>query len=93
MTIIVTVKLLAMAYPATRVTLAVQIALLIERLSRNIQPAPPKALPERLQFNSEVRGLDLEQALYAARKPPTGYEFIREDEHFKRVERLLRDLE
>jgi hypothetical protein len=79
-----------MAHPAT---LAVQIALLIERLSRNIQPAPLKAPPERLQFNSDTRGLNLEQALYAARKPPARYEFIREDEHFKRVERLLRNLE
>jgi NhaP-type Na+/H+ and K+/H+ antiporter len=76
-----------------RVRLVFNVAFLIERLSRNIQGAPPKAPPARLRFNRDVRGLNLEQAVYAARQPPARYEFIREDEHFRRVERLLQNLE
>jgi hypothetical protein len=82
-----------MTRPATRATLVVQVALLIERLSRDIQPQPPKAPPAKLQFRGDTRGLNLEQALYAAHRPPARYEFVREDEYFHRVEGLLRNLE
>jgi hypothetical protein len=71
---------------------ALNIALLIERISRNFQAAPPASPPGRLQFSAAVRGLNLDQALHAVPNPPR-YEFIREDEYFARVERLLQSLE
>jgi hypothetical protein len=73
--------------------LTLQVALLIERFSRKLQPAPPKLPPERLQFSHAVRGLDIDEALYAVHRPPAHYEFIREDAYFKRVEKLLGTLE
>jgi hypothetical protein len=80
----------AMAHAAG---LTLRIALLIERFSRNVQPNAPKLPPERLQFSHAVRGLNIDEALYAIHQPPAHYEFIREDAYFKRVEGLLGSLE
>ncbi len=79
-----------MAHPSS---LAFSVALLLERLSKNVQPAPKGVLLPRHQYRGGVTGLILEQPLRAIERPPTQYEFIREDEYFKRVERLLGSLE
>lgn len=79
-----------MSHPAS---LAFSVALLIERLSRSVQPAPPSAPVGRHQYRAALIGLQLEQPLRAVERPPTQYEFIREDEYFTRVERLLGSLE
>ena len=79
-----------MSHPAR---LAFSVALLLERLSRNVQPAPPSVPLPRYQYRGRVTGLILEQPLRAVERPPTQYEFIREDEYYARVERLLGSLE
>ena len=73
--------------------LTLRVALLIERFSRNLQPTAPKLPPERLQFSHAVRGLNIDEALYAVQRPPAQYEFIREDAYFRRIEGLLGSLE
>jgi hypothetical protein len=69
--------------------LAVQLALVLERISRKFMPNAPSAPMPRFQFTNRVQGLSLEIPLYAAFKPPKDYEFMLEDEYFKRVESLL----
>ena len=80
----------ARAHPAR---LAFSVALLLERLSKNVQPAPPSVPLPRHQYRGGVADLQLEQPLRAVGRPPKQYEFIREDEYFERVERLLGSLE
>ena len=46
----------------------------------------------RLQFSHTSRGLRLEQALYAAQRPPLRVEIIQQDVYFARVEALLDEL-
>ena len=79
-----------MSHPAR---LAFSVALLLERLSKNLQSAPPSVPLPRHQYRACVTGLILEQPLRAVKRPPTQYEFIRQDEYDARVERLLGSLE
>lgn len=79
-----------MAHPTS---LAFSVALLLERLSRSVQSAPPSVPLPRHQYRGGVADLQLEQPLRALQRPPTHYEFIREDEYHARVERLLGSLE
>ena len=72
--------------------LAFGVALLLERLSRSVQPAPMSVPLPRHQYRARVVGLILEQPLRAVERPPTHFEFIREDEYYARVERLLGSL-
>lgn len=79
-----------MSHPAR---LAFSVALLLERLSRSVQPAPPSVPLPRHQYRGGVADLILEQPLRALQRPPAQYEFIREDDYYARVERLLGSLE
>lgn len=76
-----------------RASLALSVAVLIERLSRTVRAVPPSAPPARLQFRGETRGLSIDEALRAVERPPERYEFIREDEYYRRCEALLQALE
>ena len=69
--------------------LAVQLALLLEQISRKFVPNAPNAPMPRFQHTNRVQGLSLEMPLYAAFKPPKEYVFMLEDEYFERVEALL----
>jgi hypothetical protein len=69
--------------------LAVQLAFLLEQVSKKFVPNAPNAPMPRFQFSHSVQGLSLETPLYAAFKPPKDYVFMLEDEYFKRVESLL----
>jgi hypothetical protein len=69
--------------------LAVQLAFLLEQVSKKFVPNAPSVPMSRFQFTNRVQGLSLETPLYAAFKPPKDYEFMLEDEYFKRVEALL----
>ena len=55
-------------------------------------PRPPSTPVARLQFSQTSRGLRLEQALYAAQRPPRGVEIMQQDAYFARVEALLDEL-
>ena len=79
-----------MSHPTS---LAFSVALLLERLSKNVQPAPPSVPLPRFSHRGGVADLQLEQPLRALQRPPRRYEFIREDEYHARVERLLGSLE
>lgn len=79
-----------MSHPAR---LAFSVALLLERLSRSVQPALPSAPIGRYQYRGCIADLQLEQPLRAVERSPTHFEFIREDEYYARVERLLGSLE
>jgi len=80
----------ARSHPAR---LAFSVALLLERLSKNVQPAPKGVPLPRHQYRGSVADLRIEQPLRAVERPPTHFEFIREDEYFERVERLFGSLE
>ena len=80
----------ARSHPAR---LAGCVALLLERLSKNVQPAPPSVPLPRFSHRGGVADLRIEQPLRALKRPPRQYEFIREDEYHARVERLLGSLE
>ena len=69
--------------------LAVRLAFLLEQVSKNFVPNAPSPPMPRFQFTNSVQGLSLETPLYAAFKPPKDYEFMLEDEYFRRVEALL----
>ena len=69
--------------------MAVQLAFLLEQVSKKFVPNAPSAPIARFQFTNAVNGLSLEIPLYAAFKPPKDYEFMLEDEYFRRVESLL----
>jgi hypothetical protein len=78
--------------PAGLTLAAVRVAWLVERLSRRVSrglfSAPRPPLP-RHHFTNEVRTIDLQTPLRAARKPPREVVFIPEDEYFREVERVL----
>ena len=72
--------------------LTLRIAFWLERVSRRFIAVMPHAPAAKFDLVATRRELSLERALYAARtsKPePAGYEFVPEDEYFRRVERLL----
>jgi hypothetical protein len=69
--------------------LAVQLAFVLEQISRKFVPNAPNAPMPRFQFTNQVQALSLEMPLYAAFKPPKDYVFMLEDEYFNRVESLL----
>jgi hypothetical protein len=69
--------------------LAVQLAFVLEQISRKFVPNAPNAPMPRFQFSNRVQNLSLEMPLYAAFKPPKDYVFMLEDEYFNRVESLL----
>jgi len=79
-----------MSHPTS---LAFSVALLLERLSRSVQPAPPSVPLPRHQYRGGIADLQLGQPLRALQRPPAQYEFIIEDEYHARVERLLGSLE
>ena len=83
------------AHPASLAIAAVQVAWLLERLSRGLSRrlfvAPTPLLP-RQHHLQEARGLRLETPLRAALKPPREYVFIPEDEYYQDVERVLGSL-
>jgi hypothetical protein len=68
---------------------ALQLALVLERISRKFVPNAPSVPMPKFQHTSKVQDLTLEVPLYAAFKPPKEYVFMPEDEYFKRVEALL----
>ena len=72
--------------------LTLRIAFWLERVSRRFIAAMPHAPAAKFDLVAARRELRLEGALYAARTSklePVGYEFVPEDEYFRRVERLL----
>jgi hypothetical protein len=85
--------------------LTLRIAFWLERVSRRFIAAIPQAPAGKFDLVAARRELSLEQVLYAARsskqssKQPSKrafnfeaareYEFVPEDEYFRRVERLL----
>jgi hypothetical protein len=69
--------------------LAVQLAFLLEQVSKKFVPNVPNAPMPRFQFSNRTQVLNLEIPLYAAFKPPKEYVFMLEDDYFKRVESLL----
>ena len=75
-----------------KTALAINVAFLIERFSRLIVPRPPSTPAARIQFLEGRMGLNLEQPLYAAQRPPAKVEFIRQDKYFLLVESVLSDL-
>ncbi len=75
-----------------KTALAINVAFLIERFSRLVVPRPPSTPAARLQFSQAQVGLSLEQPLYAAQRPPSRIEFIRQDQYFVAVEAVLSDL-
>ena len=71
--------------------LTLRIAFWLERVSRRFIAVIPHAPTAKFDLVAARRELSLERALYAARtsKPEAAYEFVPEDEYFRRVERLL----
>jgi hypothetical protein len=69
--------------------LAVQLAFLLEQVSKKFVPNAPSAPISRIQFTNALHGLSLEVPLYAAFKPPKNYVFMLEDQYFEQVEALL----
>jgi hypothetical protein len=81
--------------------LTLRIAFWLERVSRRFIAVIPQAPAAKFDLVAARRELNLEEAVYAARtsKQPSKhssklevareYEFVPEDEYFRRVERLL----
>jgi hypothetical protein len=73
--------------------LTLRIAFWLERVSRRFIAVIPQAPAAKFDLVAARRELSLEQALYAARTSKSAaareYEFVPEDEYFRRVERLL----
>ena len=71
--------------------LTLRIAFWLERVSRRFIAAIPHAPAAKFDLVASRRELSLEQSLYAARTSnlEAAYEFMPEDEYFRRVERLL----
>jgi hypothetical protein len=69
--------------------LTLRIAFWLERVSRRFVAVIPHAPAAKFDLVAAPRELRLEQALYAARKSAREYEFVPEDEYFRRVEGLL----
>jgi hypothetical protein len=61
----------------------------LERVSRRFVAVIPHAPAAKFDLVASPRELSLEEALYAARKNALKYEFVPEDEYFRRVEHLL----
>jgi hypothetical protein len=70
-----------------KAALAINVAFLIERLSRLIVPRPPQTPIARLQFAPAKVGLTLEQPLFATQPPKVI--ILKQDAYFLEVERLL----
>jgi hypothetical protein len=75
------------AFAMHKTALAVNVALLIERLSRFVQPRPPQTPIARLQFSTAKVGLALEQPLFATQPPKV--RILVQDEYFVKVEQVL----
>jgi hypothetical protein len=73
--------------------LTLRIAFWLERVSRRFVAIMPHAPAAKFDLVANRRELSLEQRLYAARNPTrnpaNNYEFIPEDEYFRRVEQVL----
>jgi hypothetical protein len=69
--------------------LTLRIAFWLERVSRRFIAVIPHAPAAKFDLVAAPHELSLEQSLYAARKSAREYEFVPEDEYFRRVERLL----
>jgi hypothetical protein len=69
--------------------LTLRIAFWLERVSRRFVAVIPHAPAAKFDLVAVRREVRLEQALYAARKSAREYEFVPEDEYFRRVEGLL----
>jgi hypothetical protein len=69
--------------------LTLRIAFRLERVSRRFIAVIPHAPAAKFDLVATPRELSLEESLYAARKSAREYEFVPEDEYFRRVERLL----
>ena len=61
----------------------------LERVSRRFIAVIPHAPAAKFDLVAAPRELSLEESLYAARKSAREYEFVPEDEYFRRVEHLL----
>jgi hypothetical protein len=73
-----------------KAALAVNVAFLIERLSRLIVPRPPQTPMTRLQFVPAKVGLALEQPLFATQPPKV--KILQQDAYFLEVEALLSEI-
>ena len=69
--------------------LTLRIAFWLERVSRRFVAVIPHAPAAKFDLVAVRRELRLEEAIYAARKNAHEYEFVPEDEYFRRVEHLL----
>ncbi len=69
--------------------LTLRIAFWLERVSRRFVAVIPHAPAAKFDLVAAPRELRLEEAVYAARKNALEYEFVPEDEYFRRVEHLL----
>jgi hypothetical protein len=69
--------------------MTLRIAFWLERVSRRFIAVIPHAPAAKFDLVAAPRELNLEESLYAARKSAREYEFVPEDEYFRRVERLL----
>jgi hypothetical protein len=72
-----------------KAALAINVALLIERLSRFVVPRPPHTPIARLQFATVQVGLALEQPLFATQSPKV--QILPQDGYFLEVERVLHE--
>jgi hypothetical protein len=72
-----------------KAALAVNVAILIERLSLWATPRPPQTPIARLRYAPAKVGLVLEQPLYATKPPQV--KIIAQDAYFLEVERLLHE--
>ena len=69
--------------------LTLRIAFWLERVSRRFVAVIPHAPAAKFDLVAAPRELRLEEAVYAAQKNAREYEFMPEDEYFRRVEHLL----
>jgi hypothetical protein len=69
--------------------LTLRIAFWLEQVSRRFIAVIPHAPAAKFDLVASRRELNLEHTMYAARKSPREYEFVPEDEYFRRVELLL----
>jgi hypothetical protein len=69
--------------------LTLRIAFWLERVSRRFTAVIPHAPAAKFDLVATRHELSLEQTIYAARKSPRDYEFMREDGYFRHVKRLL----
>jgi hypothetical protein len=74
---------------AVLTVLTLRVAFWLERVSRRLVAVIPQAPAAKFDLVAARRDLSLERAVYAARTAQDGYEFLAQDEYFRRVERLL----